>query len=492
VIRRSAHCAGSIAAWLAAASPAFAHGFGQRYDLPIPLSHYLWGAGATVAFSFAVFAIFLKADRLDRPVALRLLPSAGCPAGMVVAAHIAKCAGAAILLLIAVAGLFGNQNPFKNLAPVMVWIIGWVGLVFLSSVLGDVWTLANPWDSLYRAAEDVYRRAGRGELGLGWSYPPWLGVWPAFVLFIAFAWMELVWSGRSVPASLATALLLYSAAAFGGMFVFGREAWRQSGEVFTLVFGIFARFAPIVWPRKPGDHVEIRLPASGLVDDRPLHLSMVVLTVALLATVTFDGFLETPLWARLDAAILDAPADSFLWTVLELREDQALRVLRSIGLAAAILLFVAGYFAVCWTMSILAADERMNTFGLARRFVLTLVPIALAYHIAHYFSYLLVGGQYAIPLLSDPFGWGWDLIGTASYQVDIGVVGPRLQWYVAVTSVVLGHIIAVCLSHMVALRVFPARRAALVTQIPMIILMVTYTMCSLWILSQPIVESAGG
>jgi len=55
---------------------------------------------------------------------------------------------------------------------------------------------------------------------------------------------------------------------------------------------------------------------------------------------------------------------------------------------------------------------------------------------------------------------------------------------------VLGHVVAVYLSHITALRVFRSSRAALVSQIPMIVLMVGYTMISLWILSQPIVETA--
>jgi hypothetical protein len=140
-------------------------------------------------------------------------------------------------------------------------------------------------------------------------------------------------------------------------------------------------------------------------------------------------------------------------------------------------------------MSILSGRP---TAMLARRFVLSLVPISLAYHIAHYFSYLFIGGQYAIPLVSDPLGRGWDLFGTASYQVDIGLIGPRLQWYVAVLAVVLGHVVAVFLAHVTTLRIFGAGRAGLISQIPMLLLMVGYTMCSLWILSQPIIETGAG
>jgi hypothetical protein len=140
-------------------------------------------------------------------------------------------------------------------------------------------------------------------------------------------------------------------------------------------------------------------------------------------------------------------------------------------------------------MAALAHEPFATTDFLLRRFVFTLVPISLAYHVAHYFSYLLIGGQYAIPFLSDPFLLGWDLLGTASYRVDVGLVDPRLQWYVAIIAIVLGHVIAVWLAHVTALRTFSRPRTALATQLPMLALMVAYTMCSLWILSQPIVES---
>jgi hypothetical protein len=130
--------------------------------------------------------------------------------------------------------------------------------------------------------------------------------------------------------------------------------------------------------------------------------------------------------------------------------------------------------------------------ALARRFVFSLLPISIAYHIAHYFSYLFNGGQLIIPLLSDPFGFGWDLLGTTSYKPDIGLVGPILQWYVAVAAIIVGHVIAVYVAHLIALATFGDRRVALRSQLAILILMVGYTMLSLWILSQPIVETGSG
>ncbi|HEY5127621.1 MAG TPA: hypothetical protein VIJ35_10055 [Bradyrhizobium sp.] len=474
----------------ACTSPATAHGFGQRYDLPIPLSFYVWGAGATVALSFVGFTLFLRQEpNLSR------LRAEWHPKGRLVNAVVmsARSLAVGLLALVIVAGLFGSQDPIRNIAPAMIWIIAWVGLAFLSLLLGEVWALINPWDTVFTFAESSYRRIRAGAvLGSGRRYPEWLGVWPAFLLFVLFSWMELVWSGKNVPAELAAALLVYSGLTWLGMFVFGREAWLGRGEVFTLVFGTFARFAPLARMLEGRVGIRVRPPAAGLLEDHPLTISMVALVIALLATVTFDGFLETPLWARVDFAVLDSASDSSFWAVLSLREDQAVRAVRTLTLLGWVLLFLGVYAVFCWLTAAVSGDRAVSAGIIARRFVLTFVPISLAYHVAHYFSLLFIGGQYAIPLLSDPLGRGWNLFGTAGYQVDIGFVTPRLQWSVAVVAVVLGHVVAVYLSHVTALRVFRSRRAALVSQIPMIVLMVGYTMISLWILSQPIVETAPG
>jgi hypothetical protein len=121
--------------------------------------------------------------------------------------------------------------------------------------------------------------------------------------------------------------------------------------------------------------------------------------------------------------------------------------------------------------------------------VLTLVPIALAYHLAHYLSFLLLAGQLILPPASDPFGLGWDLFGTANRTLDIGIVIMRTVWWTAVIAIVVGHVYAVYLAHVMALRLYGSGRPALLSQLPLVLLMIGYTMISLWILSQPIVET---
>jgi hypothetical protein len=165
--------------------------------------------------------------------------------------------------------------------------------------------------------------------------------------------------------------------------------------------------------------------------------------------------------------------------------DAALTAIAWIAFAV---VFIVLYGAVARAMA-WSAGEASSRSDLGGWFVLTLVPIGLAYHVAHYHSLLLVAGQYAIPLLSDPFGWGWDLLGTTLYRVDFSVIDAASMWYVSLGAIVAGHVVAVYLAHVMALRVYRNARTALQSQIPMLVLMVYYTMSSLWILSQPIVKT---
>src|SRR5262249_61013667 len=57
VVLHALFAALAAAGW---AAPASAHGFGQRYDLPIPLSFYLVGVAAAVVVSFVVVGLFVR------------------------------------------------------------------------------------------------------------------------------------------------------------------------------------------------------------------------------------------------------------------------------------------------------------------------------------------------------------------------------------------------------------------------------------------------
>jgi hypothetical protein len=202
------------------------------------------------------------------------------------------------LALIVAAGFFGNQNPFKNFAPTAVWVVWWVGTAYLSAFIGNVWPLLNPWTAAVDALRALKRHRVEPRPGL-LRYPQWLGIWPAVALFLLFAWAELVWEGRDVPHNVAAGAALYSILTWLGFWVFGRDAWLRGGEAFSVFFAMLGRFAPLRLERADGRWLwTLRPYAVGLLTLRPLHVSEMVFVLTMLATVTTDGFLETPLWAN--------------------------------------------------------------------------------------------------------------------------------------------------------------------------------------------------
>ncbi|MFQ5656015.1 MAG: hypothetical protein ACE5G5_00570 [Candidatus Methylomirabilales bacterium] len=497
---------------LGSAEAASAHAFGQRYDLPVPLWLYVLGAAVVVAFSFVVIGVFVRGTPGVRSYPrLNLLRS---PAGRFLA-HPAilsslKLASTGLFILLILAGLVGDQYPLRNLAPTVVWIIWWVGLAYISALAGDLWALINPWKVLFGWAEILYRRSRHGrELSRQLPYPEALGMWPGAILFLAFSWVELVFHGSAVPSNIAVMAVTYSVITWTGMFLFGREQWLRHGEAFSLVFGVLARFAPtevrvvrsdvckacVACRDRDGECINcyecfcqaesthrewnLRPYAVGLLRNEPVPTSMMIFVLLMLSTVTFDGFKATPAWASIE---------SFFDFLLPDLAGARLTAIRTLGLITFPMLFLGIYLTVSGVMSA-ASGWRLSIGELARSFAFSLVPIALAYHMAHYLSFLLIQGQLIIPLASDPFGFGWNLLGTAGYRINIGVVGARFGWYTAVIAIVTAHIIAVYLAHVIATRSLEDRVPALRSQYPMSALMVGYTIVSLWILAQPIVES---
>jgi hypothetical protein len=207
-----------------------------------------------------------------------------------------------VFLVVIAAGLFGTQDPFRNLAPAFVWIAWWIGFTYLSAAVGDLWALLNPWKALYLWAEALARTIRPGaRFGLHRGLPAGVGVWPATALLVAFGWTEIVWDGNAVPANIALLALAYSVLTWAGMLVFGRDAWLESGEVFALCFSLIARLAPSELRPANASACEwsLRPPAAGLLDQRPASTSAAAFVIVMLATVTFDGLRETPFWARL-------------------------------------------------------------------------------------------------------------------------------------------------------------------------------------------------
>jgi hypothetical protein len=475
VIGSAIRIAAVILAVFLHSSDSHAHALAQRYDLPLPLGFFLVAAGAAVAVSFAILALFWRHDAWHDKRAKGREVHGTIPGVIIV---LCRTIGVVFLILIVVAGLFGNQSTFKNVAPVSVWVIWWVGFSFLCAFVGNVWILINPWTALFDVTERLARAWVKG-LSFRLPYPEWLGAWPACALFLLFAWFELVAPGRDAPRNIAITIVLYFVMTWVGFVMFGRDTWTKSGEVFSVVFELFGRFAPLQFFRDDGWHWAVRPFAAGLLVREPIASSMTAFTVLMLGTVTVDGFMETPLWAAAVEGLIGSQGTGV--------NSNAYMMLQSALLIAGPLVLAALYLIV---VAMMARIARSRIEDLAGLFVLSLVPIAIAYHLAHYFTLLAIAGQFIIPLASDPFGYGWDLFGTTLYRIDIGLVDARFIWYLSVTAIVMGHIIAVWIGHVTAFAKLRDASMARRSQYPMLLLMIGYTILSLWILAQPIVEPA--
>ena len=483
---------------------ALAHGLEiGYYNLPVPLWLYLFGAAAVVLVSFVLVGLFAGAEPTQGEVpyryprfnllqvrALRVLVT-NKPLLLGV-----RLLSVALFLLVILSGLLGRQDPGSNFAPTFVWITWWVGFVLFTVFVGNVWPLVNPWKILFEWAEVLGRRLGvKGGLELRKPYPAPLGVWPALVLFSVFVWVENVFNGVAIPLNVALFTLLYSTFTWTGMLLFGKNTWLRGGEAFSVFFGIMARFAPTEVRVKRTDlctkcsgacgtvkgdcvncyecfgraavedrELNLRPPAVGLARLEPMPRGGLIFIIVALAGVTYDGLSETPLWFRLTTPV-----------------PQTLR------LVAVPLVFLAVYLGFVKLSQLLVGRNGVRFGRLAAGYAYALVPIAVAYQVAHYYTLLIIQGQAIFYLLSDPFGWGWDLFGTADHEINIGVVSAAIVWYSQVALIVAGHVVAVYLAHLIALRLMWDPRRALRSQFPMLALMIAYTIFGLWILSQPII-----
>ncbi len=454
---------------LAAALAARAHGFDERYDLPVPLSYVVIAACAVVALTFLAAALFARPG--GAPAQARWGIEIAVPAGVL---RTARTAAWLLFVLTVAAALAGSSDPLMNLAPTLVWIVWWVGLAFVAALLCDLWPALDPWRSSFEVLDALARRAGRpAGLALGWRWPAWLGLWPATLLLLAWCWLEVVQPLASSPFKLGCAALLWTVVNGAGMAAFGRATWQAHADVFAVVFSTLGRMAPL----------RLRLP--GDAPPEPVHApaGLTAFVMAMLSTVIFDGLHGGAAWNAFEQALRAVAPMAWL--------DVNGRFAGTVGLLTAWAAFLLAYLATLH-LSLAVLQPAIAPRVLAAQLAITLVPIAAAYNVAHNFSGLFIQGQTVFQLLSDPFGLQWDLFGTARWHPDIGLVDARLTWVVAVTAIVLGHAAAIGWSHRVVLAAGVAPRRAAWGLLPLTLLMLAYTAVSLVLIAEPMVVPQAG
>ena len=434
-----------------ALDPVLAHGVGTRADLPIPLELALLGGAAAVLVSFGALGLLWPTSRLRGDKAGRPLPGAVQAAvDSPVLRLVLRLVVLALTLLVVVVALIGPPEQPSNLAPYAFYITFWVGLVPASLLLGPVWRVVNPLRTLHAGLSRLTGPAPAPDR------MERLGYWPAFVALLVFGWLELVLPSRGEPATVGTFLVLYGVVQLVAALWFG-PGWFARADVFEVVATLWARLSP--FGRRDDGRLVVRNPLDG-VDGLPAERGLAAVVTGLLAITAFDGITRSQWWQ----------------TGPGLRGDGA-PLVTTAGLALTVLAVTALYAGATTLASRLGWHRTDGPTQLAH----SVVPIALGYHVAHYFSLLLLDGQLTWILLSDPFQTGRDLFGTASNSVDLNAVSPDTIAGVQVASIVLGHVLGVVLAHDRAVRLCEAGRSR-TSQYPLLAVMVAFTVGGLALL----------
>ncbi len=430
-------------------TPIVAHGIGGRLDLPVPITYFVAGAALVLVLSFVALAVLWRTPRLQSAPTYEPRGSRRVSLGWL------GWLGVLGLGLAIVAGLAAmvtgqERTGTRNIAPVLLWVYFWLVVPFLGIAFGNLYTGVNPWRKLGQ-----WLGIGDGERG-----PLRLGVWPAALGLLAFAWLELVYPGGSTPGAIAIAAAGYTVLQLALMARFGRESSLASFDLFTPYNRLLSSISP--WGRT----AEGRLAYRGWLRSLPTipdWNGLAALLVVMIGSVTFDGIANTTWYESLTG-------------------DFGMSVLgKTLLLPLTCAVIGAAYYLACALAARLGGEPAHTARSVAARFAHTLVPIAAAYAFAHYFTLVIFEGQSIISAGADPFGLGWNLFGGRNYKIDF-FLGAIPVWYVQLATIVAGHVAGVVLAHDRALHDWKGL-GAVRSQYAMLTLMVLLTGLGLFVLS---------
>ncbi|MDP5310977.1 hypothetical protein [Streptomyces poriferorum] len=421
-----------------------AHGIGAQHDLPLSPFYAFAGAFAALFVSFLALGLLWSAsrfrgDRAGRPLPVAVQRAADAPSTRIAV----RALGLAAALLVVLYLVLGPSDPDRNPAPGAVYVLLWVGLVPASLLFGPVWQLLNPLRTLHLLGCRVLRR----DPAAGRPLPPRVGMWPAAAGLLAFTWLELVAPDPASPTALLLFLGLFSAAQLTGAALYGAR-WFGRADAFEVYSGLLARLSPL--GRRPADRrLVLRSPFNGL-DATPQLPGLVATVCVMLGSTAYDGFSDAPSWiTTVQTSALGRTTTATL------------------GLLGAVAL-VAALYALC------AGATRLLSGQLAHpltAFAHSLVPIALGYLVAHYFTLFVTEGPRTVMVA----------LGAGNPAPPEPPLGPGGVATLQVLAIVLGHVLGVVAAHDRSVRLFPPGRAV-AGQLPLLVLMVAYTIGGLALL----------
>lgn len=443
------------------AGVAAAHRVGvDRFAVPLPLGFLLWGAGATIALTALMLAVTSRTitQSSRRYAAVTVPRSVVAPLTM-----LTRVAFLGAVVAVIVLGVTGRQVPAQNVATLFTWPV-WIGGVALVSVfVGSPWPILSPWRTVYLG---LVRLEGNRIAVLG-SYPTAIAEWPAlggFALLVGLVEaLTVVPRSPRLTAAVVSGYALYMI--LGAVMV--GPVWFRRADPLEVFYRLLGRISPVEISRTDGGdwRVQLRPPWTGTLDAvRSVALGAFV--VLMVFTVSFDGYTNTQHYQ----SVLFAARDLFG------TGRQTRVILYLIGLGV----FEVGFGVVGWFVEVGGSAEGRDWSTAVRRFAPTVVPIAAAYEVAHNYPFVLgnLGRLVSVTLQPitrieplDPLWW-------------LTVPG---FWVSQVVLIVAGHIVAVVAAHYVAADRYGDRGSPRRGHLPLVALMVAYTMLSLWIISQPVV-----
>lgn len=448
---------------------AVAHVSEQAFVLLLPTRHYIIGGCLSVAASILLVSFLPKrvVEQAFMPIMFRW---PAFPGGV---RHAVSLLSFLLVVALVTLGIIGPRDPLGNLLPLMIWTGWWVVIVSLTGLIGNLWLWINPWTGPYRLI------FGRVPAAPVLRLPDICGVWPAIALFVLFFSFFIADPAPNDPDRLAVIVASYWLFTFAGMALFGGQTWLTRVEAFTVAFTLLSRVSPFGDWSRPA----IGLPGWALNVPRRYAAGLGVFALALLAAGSFDGLKETFWWMGLIRV-----------NPLEFPGRSAVVQSSVIGLLLAVAALVVAFALVVWACRAIAAAghhaEATPTYvTVFATLAPAILPIAMGYHISHFLVSFLIEGQYLLAAIGDPFANGSNYLGLGDVRVTTGFLNSldsvNRIWLTQAGVVVLGHILSVLVAHHAALGLFGDARRAALSQIPLGLFMILYTLFGLWLLATP-------
>ncbi len=355
---------------------------------------------------------------------------------------------AAIFSFIVLTGLIGN--PHTSIAASFTWLIWWTLLIFFIAFAGKIYCAACPWEFFADLFQFGLKKNSAGEKkSLQKKWPKFMrNIYPATALFVVITWLELGFHLTSDSYLTAVLGLMVVFAVVLSAQTFERRSFCRFACPIGRISGVYAQCSPIELRVKEKDvcktckgHECVRGSERGTScptfqvphklnqntyctlctecvrncpDDnltllaRPINEDLGnlrhtrrdegLLVIVVIVLTFFHGLTMTPMWLEWTSATGELFDINFLGAFTLLMALIMLGFFFGISVADVIIRRVAG----------------LKQLPLAHIFAF--IPLVLFYHLGHNGMHLLSEGPRLIPMLGDPFGWGWNLLNLSNFE----------------------------------------------------------------------------